>query len=137
MKQLLKLPIYGLTTCLIASCGSGPEYQEPAYEIKKLPVEAPVVEVAQPDFEIPGVTVSSPETPLLKPNSGIRDNGASGAVRGQPLASAIPIARSVPGRPGCVFNPYNQNIVDVEGIPSGTKVLDPLDSDTSHIFKVP
>ncbi|MGJ8654983.1 MAG: hypothetical protein ACSHX6_00925 [Akkermansiaceae bacterium] len=54
-----------------------------------------------------------------------------------PVNSAIPVARRVAGRPGFVFNPYNQNMVEVEGIMAGTKVRDPQDYDPSHIFVVP
>ena len=54
-----------------------------------------------------------------------------------PIESAIPVATVVAGRPGFVFNPYNQNMVEVNGISSGTKVRDPQDSDPSHVFLVP
>lgn len=54
-----------------------------------------------------------------------------------PINSAIPIAARVAGRPGFVFNPYNQNMVEVNGVRSGTKVLDPQDPDPSHVFVVP
>ncbi len=46
-------------------------------------------------------------------------------------------AEKVPGRPGFVLNPYNQNMVDVQGIPSGIKIRDPHDPDESHVFLVP
>ncbi len=54
-----------------------------------------------------------------------------------PVNSAIPIATRVAGRPGFVFNPYNQNMVEVNGMMPGTKVRDPQDGDPSHIFVVP
>ncbi len=128
-KRFLTIPVIGLGSCLIVSCGSGPEYQEPAYEIKELPASPAEVDVARPDFDVPGMQVQNPNTPLVKPKDEV--------VKGRPLVTAIPLARPVPGRPGCVFNPFNQNIVDVEGIPSGTKVVDPLDKDKTHVFKVP
>ena len=37
----------------------------------------------------------------------------------------IPTARAVPGRPGFVFSPYNNKLIDVEGFPSGRLVSDP------------
>lgn len=46
-------------------------------------------------------------------------------------------AAPVPGKTGFVYNPFTQNQVDVRGIPSGTKVRDPHDSNPAHIFKVP
>ncbi len=54
-----------------------------------------------------------------------------------PINPAIPVANRVAGRPGYVFNPYNQNIVEVNGLASGTKVQDPLDPNPSNIFLVP
>jgi len=54
-----------------------------------------------------------------------------------PVIPTTPTAKPVPGRPGFVFNPYTQNMVDVEGIPSRTKVRDPQDDDESHTFYVP
>lgn len=48
-----------------------------------------------------------------------------------------PTAKKIPGKKGHVYNPFNQNEVDVEGIPSGTKVRDPHDPNADHIFRVP
>jgi hypothetical protein len=36
-----------------------------------------------------------------------------------------PVAAEVPGRPGFVFSPFNNKVVDVKGIPAGTLVADP------------
>ena len=49
----------------------------------------------------------------------------------------VKFAAPVPGKAGFVYNPYTKNQVDVRGIPSGTKVRDPHDSNPAHIFKVP
>ncbi len=63
-----------------------------------------------------------------------------------PLVTPIPpvvkpgmvkFAAPVQGKPGFVYNPFTRNQVDVRGIPSGTKVRDPHDSNPAHIFKVP
>ncbi len=49
-----------------------------------------------------------------------------------------PVAVSVPGKPGFVYSPFNNKIVDVKGIPSGTIVADPQypPSEKMH-FRVP
>lgn len=49
-----------------------------------------------------------------------------------------PVAASVPGKPGYVFSPYNNKVVDVRNIPSGTLVSDPSypREDKKH-FRVP
>jgi len=49
----------------------------------------------------------------------------------------IPTAKFVPGQEGkLVFNPFTQNHVDVEDIPSGTKIRDPQDP-KGRVFRVP
>lgn len=50
--------------------------------------------------------------------------------------SKYPTAIPVPGKPRFVFNPFTQNHVNVDGIPSGTKVIDPHDKQ-KRIFLVP
>lgn len=49
-----------------------------------------------------------------------------------------PVAAAVPGKPGFVFSPYNNKVVDVRGISSGTLVADPQypAEDKKH-FRVP
>lgn len=48
----------------------------------------------------------------------------------------FPVAKSVPGKPGLVYNPFNQDgaLIDVSGYPPGSKVKDP---DSQKIFIVP
>lgn len=79
-------------------------------------------------------------------NGGLPPNSVNGqlpivdpTVGGQiPAAPATyPYATSVPGKQGFVFNPYTKNQVDVRGIPSGTLVRDPYDTDKGHKFRVP
>ncbi len=50
----------------------------------------------------------------------------------------IQVARPVPGKPGFVFSPFNNKIIDVKGIPSGRLVADPTypASEKKH-FRVP
>lgn len=51
---------------------------------------------------------------------------------------AKPEAKSVPGREGMVFSPFNNKIVDVRGIPAGTLVTDPTyPASEKKIFRVP
>ncbi len=47
-------------------------------------------------------------------------------------------AAPVPGKPGFVFSPFNQKIVDVRDIPSGTLVQDPTyPASEKKYFRVP
>jgi hypothetical protein len=48
-----------------------------------------------------------------------------------------PVAVAIPGKPGFVFNPYTNGVVDVRDIPSKALVKDPQDPDKSHIFRLP
>ncbi len=53
------------------------------------------------------------------------------------MPAVVKFAAPVPEKDGFVFNPYTHNQVDVRGIPSGTKVRDPHDPNSAHVFKVP
>ena len=48
-----------------------------------------------------------------------------------------PTAKPVPGRPGYVFNPYTNQIVDVRGLPPGQLVRDPADPVPNRQFRTP
>ncbi|QTN33158.1 hypothetical protein HZ994_12825 [Akkermansiaceae bacterium] len=49
-----------------------------------------------------------------------------------------PVAKAVPGKAGFVFSPYNNRIVDVRGLSSGTMVQDPsMEPGESRTFRVP
>ena len=49
-----------------------------------------------------------------------------------------PFANSVPGKEGFVFSPYNNKVVDVRDIPSGTLVQDPTyPQSEKKYFRVP
>jgi len=43
----------------------------------------------------------------------------------QPLAAGIPVAKAVPGKPGFVFSPFNNQLINVKDLKSGTLVADP------------
>lgn len=49
-----------------------------------------------------------------------------------------PVAQAVPGRPGFVFSPYNNKVIEVSGIASGTLVTDPhFPAAEKKYFRVP
>ncbi len=112
MKTSVTIPILLvlLISLISSSCGSSPKKEEP---VINRPIAPPVN--TQPYLDEP---VNYNQTAI-------------------PVNSAIPVASRVAGRPGFVFNPYNQNMVEVNGMMSGTKVRDPQDPDPSHIFVVP
>ena len=74
--------------------------------------------------------VSREETAQTKPEP-------SSSPRASPTKLEFPTAKSVPGKPGYVFSPFDDTsgrYIDVSGYASGTKVKDPW---TDKIFIVP
>ncbi|HEY1121426.1 MAG TPA: hypothetical protein VGE67_07480 [Haloferula sp.] len=54
------------------------------------------------------------------------------------MKQAVPTARAVPGKPGYVFSPFNNKVIDVEGIQSGRLVADPTyPLEEKKYFRVP
>ena len=109
MKLILLTPIT-IAGLLVCSCGTSPDASE---EINPV-INETFVKTNEDNFE----SVNFDQTAI-------------------PVNSAIPLATPVAGRPGFVFNPFNQNMVDVVGLRAGMKVRDPQDPDPSHIFVVP
>lgn len=55
-----------------------------------------------------------------------------------PPKESVPVARPVPGRPGFVFSPFNNKLIDVQGIQSGRLVADPqYPASEKKYFRVP
>lgn len=65
-------------------------------------------------------------------------DGGSDSPKPPEKKSEIQVARPVPGKPGFVFSPFNNKVIDVKGIPSGRLVADPTfpASEKKH-FRVP
>lgn len=136
----LSLPVLAL---ILASCG--PLIVSPplnnATPTPAPPQEVPVVKSTQPtqSTSIPR-TVNSPDQKALRNTiPPIPEQTTKNVVTPDipKLPASYPVAIPIPGKPGYVFNPYNNNPVYVEGIPSGKTVLDPADPNQDHKFKVP
>ena len=75
------------------------------------------------------------------------DGGTAGQPKEEPTTTTPPVstkpndyvfANKVPGKEGFVFSPYNNKVVDVRGLPSGTLVQDPTYPPTEKkYFRVP
>ena len=84
-----------------------------------------------------------------EPRSGSGGSGSTAAGSGSGVSvtpkppveekrSDFAFANKVPGKDGFVFSPYNNKIVDVREIPSGTLVQDPTyTGDGKGYFRVP
>ena len=89
--------------------------------------------------EVVEVPDPAPMPPAPLPDPKKPDGPEKPPVVAPPAESGvIPIARAVPGRPGFVFSPYNNKLVDVEGFPSGRLVADPhYPTSEKKYFRVP
>lgn len=66
------------------------------------------------------------------------DGGTSSPKPSEPKNKDYAFANPVPGKEGFVFSPYNQKLVDVRDIPSGTLVQDPTyPASEKKYFRVP
>ena len=81
-----------------------------------------------------GQTVTSPAQKVIREQVSTTSNVNVPAL---PTISSYPVALPIPGKPGYVYNPYNNNPVYVQGIPSGKTVLDPKDPNSEHKFRLP
>jgi hypothetical protein len=88
--------------------------------IEAPPVQAPVEGSTPP-------SVTPPPAPMPKPKPPLEEKRPDYAI-----------ANKVPGKDGFVFSPYNNKIVDVRDIPSGTLVQDPTyTGEGKGYFRVP
>lgn len=54
------------------------------------------------------------------------------------LKDGYPVAKAVPDKPGFVYSPYGNHVLDVRDLPSGTLVTDPyFQSKEKKMFRVP
>jgi hypothetical protein len=71
-------------------------------------------------------------------NPGQTTPPAEGPKPAEPKRSDYQFANKVPGKDGFVFSPYNNKVVDVRDIPSGTLVQDPTyPASEKKYFRVP
>jgi len=95
--------------------------------------EATSSDVTQPGQRMPAGTASASRTTRKETAQSSTKTGSSRASTPQ---ENFPTAKSVPGKSGYVFSPFDTEgrYVDVSGFASGTKVKDPW---TDKIFLVP
>jgi hypothetical protein len=80
-----------------------------------------------------------------KPENGAEGMGdkvppttGGGETKPAPKKEEVEVARPVPGKPGFVFSPFNNKIIDVKGFPPGTLVADPTyPASEKKRFRVP
>ncbi len=108
----------GVLALALSSCVPYPEPPpNPGPPVQAEGVEEPKTEQTDP-LAVQG---SEPTTPPTTPTI----NDPVPPPTPAPTRPTTSVARPVPGKPGFVFSPYNNKIIDVKGIPSGTLVADP------------
>lgn len=65
------------------------------------------------------------KTETAKPESNIEKTEPAKKEQEPKKSSDYPVASKVPSKDGFVFSPYNNKVIDVRGIASGTVVSDP------------
>lgn len=86
------------------------------------------------------MVVSSTSCGLFKARTTSTDDPQALPPGGEalPPPAEIPYAKPVPDRPGYVLSPYNNKIVDCQGLARDTLVYDPYDtSEPKRKFRVP
>ena len=90
---------------------------------------------ARPAVPPPHPTPAKPESPPDPPQ---RPNRSWEPPKHKPAKEAYPVAQALPGKPGFVLSPYNNKIIDVRDLPSGTLVSDPTQPPENRAyFRVP
>lgn len=105
--------------------------------------EKQAAEAATPSTPADGTSITSTETAesSIKPANN-PTTSASTSPANKPATAAkkteYSFASKVPGKEGFVFSPYNNKVVDVRDIPSGTLVQDPTyPAAEKKYFRVP
>ena len=139
MKDLTLLISIGLLGIFFTSCG--PVIIEPITTPSNIPSEASGQVAPKADTETQTVTSQAQKDLREQAQNTVEQSSTTSSITTpslpQPATTNYPVAIPIPGKPGYVYNPYNNNPVYVEGIPSGKTVRDPKDPNTNHVFRLP
>jgi hypothetical protein len=84
---------------------------------------------------VPAAEEEVAENPRTRPLPRPKDRKLKPAP---PIRQEVPMAAALEGKPGFVVSPYNNKIIDVNGIPPGTLVADPTyPTEEKKYFRVP
>jgi hypothetical protein len=130
--------VIAIAALSLIGCGIGRIVTAPVRYVFHEPEPAPASNSS--DVTNPGEPVRT--TPTPSPRVASRKRAGKPATKTKMVgvspspAAQFPVAKSVPGKPGLVFNPFNPSggYIDVSGYASGSKVKDP---DSQKIFVVP
>jgi len=141
----------GLGCGLLVSCSPYPE--NPPHRPTHRPIHKPA---HAPQITRPAVSATLPVAPdksldpvVARPRPPVASQPitlpptrpAPPPAKEKPPATASsdwPVAHPAPGKVGYVLSPYNQKLILVRGIPSGTEVRDPASPDANKkYFRVP
>lgn len=149
MKSRILLGFAAIGCLSLASCYPWPETKDKKKqeEVKKEPTLEELKKQKEEEAR-----KKAEEDLKKKAGENTPDGGSEGATTGggtttpdpdpQPETKShsgdYPYANKVPGKEGFVFSPYNNKVVDVRDIPSGTLVMDPTyPPSEKKYFRVP
>lgn len=139
MKDLRFIIPVGLLGVFFTSCG--PIIVEPVVPQSTIPREVSSIGTQKVSVPTTQTVTSQAQKEIREQVQKVQTPATTSSITApslpQPVVSSYPVAMPIPGKPGYVYNPYNNNHVYVEGIPSGKTVRDPKDSNTDHVFRLP
>ncbi|MEN8774573.1 MAG: hypothetical protein ABF379_06270 [Akkermansiaceae bacterium] len=104
-----------------------PEGKVPSTEIDRKP--------STPSSSMAKVIAANSNSPTAVPRPTPQPRVPS-TPQEEPTPPEYKTAKRVPDRAGYVFNPWTNQEVDVRGIPEGSLVRDPNDSNKDHKFRI-
>lgn len=143
MKSRLSIGLAALGCVFLASCYPYPE--KPGEKKEEAVKKEPTLEELKKQKEEEARKKAEEDLKEKKKETEetVDDNTGGGTTEDpQPMAETkngdYPFANKVPGKDGFVFSPYNNKVVDVRDIPSGTLVMDPTyPPSEKKYFRVP
>lgn len=120
-----------------------------AFSCRKLPVAEKTPPESHPSVNrgAAPVRVGAPSAATSAADDGPSENPRTGPLPrpedpkhkpAPPLPEPAPTAAAVKGKPGFIFSPFNNKIIDVRDLPPGTLVADPTyPSEEKKYFRVP
>lgn len=141
MKTNLPLALSALGCLALASCYPLPD-RPPRQTAEDLPEKKSVTSQDQQKIQEQHDRMKQRETPAQQtastPREEPRTQPPANRPPAQPPRQDFAFANPVPGKEGFVFSPYNNKVVDVRDIPSGTLVQDPTyPAEEKKYFRVP
>ena len=132
------LPLLSILPFLLCSCDSDEADAEGSSSGFEIVTYSGPVEEEETPRKVTTTIERKPAEPSDSMSKVIAANTeAPKAIPMEKIKRVQPVAKPVPGKPGFVFNPFTDKIVDVRGLPPGQLTRDPTDPNPDHKFRIP